>query len=94
MLLRATLTILSVSVFAQDITVQKISKLKLEKAKYVCPMHPDVMMKKSGKCPKCDAELNLSTKEQMKRDVKKITPVLFIQMLQVPNPQNVHNAKV
>lgn len=36
---------------------------------YSCPMHPDVTSDKPGKCPKCNMELNLSTKEKMKREV-------------------------
>jgi uncharacterized paraquat-inducible protein A len=36
------------------------------KAQYVCPMHPDVLSDKPGKCPKCNMDLTLSTKEQMK----------------------------
>ena len=72
MLMMAALTILSVSVFAQDTTAHKIAKQKTEKGKYVCLGHPDVMMEKSGKCPKCGAELNLSPKEQMKSDIMKI----------------------
>ena len=47
-------------------------KHKTEKAQYVCPIHPEVMMEKSGKCPKCGADLTLSPKENMKRDVMKI----------------------
>jgi len=29
---------------------------------YSCPMHPDVIMDKAGKCPKCGMDLVLSTK--------------------------------
>ena len=59
MLMMAALTILSVGVFAQDTIKQKIktSKQKPVKAKYTCSMHPDVMMDKAGKCPKCGARL-------------------------------------
>ena len=62
----AAITILSVSVFAQDTT-----KLKTEKVQYTCPMHPEVMMDEFGKCPKCGSDLTKSTKEQMKMDVMK-----------------------
>ena len=68
----AVLTILSIAVFAQDTTSKKTKKHKTEKAQYVCPVHPEVMMEKSGKCPKCGADLNRSPKENMKRDVMKI----------------------
>ena len=36
---------------------------------YSCPMHHDVASNKPGKCPKCNMDLTLSKKEQMKRDV-------------------------
>lgn len=38
---------------------------------YTCSMHPDVVMNKPGKCPKCGMELILSNKEQMKAAVAK-----------------------
>ena len=38
---------------------------------YTCPSHPDVMMDKAGKCPKCGMELNLSAKEDFKSKVTK-----------------------
>lgn len=38
---------------------------------YTCPMHPDVKMDKPGKCPVCGMDLNLSSKEQIKKDVTK-----------------------
>ncbi|TKK66323.1 hypothetical protein FC093_17210 [Ilyomonas limi] len=38
---------------------------------YTCPMHPDVISDKQGKCPKCGMDLTLSKKEQMKREVTK-----------------------
>jgi putative DNA topoisomerase len=33
---------------------------------YTCPMHPDVKMKKPGKCSKCGMNLTVSKKEEMK----------------------------
>ncbi len=78
MLMMAALTILSVSVFAQstpsqsgDTTAQKIKKQKTEKAKYTCPMHPDVVMNEPGKCSKCGMDLAKTKKEQMKMEVMK-----------------------
>lgn len=38
---------------------------------YTCPMHPDVISKKTGKCPQCGMELKRSNKEQMKAGVTK-----------------------
>ena len=54
----AALTILSVAVFAQDTTTQKTKKQETQKATYVRPTHPDVIMDKSGKCPKCGRNLS------------------------------------
>ncbi len=70
MLMMAALTILSVSVFAQD-TKQKAKapKQKSEKVQYTCPMHPEVMMDKAGECPKCGMDLIKSKKEHMKMEV-------------------------
>jgi len=36
---------------------------------YVCPMHPDMVSNKPGKCSKCGMDLTLSKKEQMKQEV-------------------------
>jgi len=64
----AALTILSVAVFAQDTTKQKVKtkQHKTEKITYSCPMHPDMVMDKPGKCPTCGMALQSSKKEQMK----------------------------
>lgn len=69
----AALTIVSVSLFAQDSTQQKskAAKYKTVKMKYSCPMHPDVVSKKPGKCSKCGMDLTKSKKEQMKMEVMK-----------------------
>jgi transcription initiation factor IIE alpha subunit len=40
-------------------------------AYYTCPMHPDVLADKPGKCPKCGMDLNLSSKEELKSKVTK-----------------------
>ncbi len=36
---------------------------------YACPMHPEVVNNKPGKCSKCNMDLMLSKKEQMKAEV-------------------------
>jgi uncharacterized paraquat-inducible protein A len=74
MLMMAALTILSVSVFAQDSTnhKMKMQKVKSEKMKYSCPMHPEVTSDKPGKCSKCGMDLIRSKKEQMKMEVMKL----------------------
>ena len=56
MLMMAALTILSVSVFAQDTTKHK-AKTQMESVTYSCPMHPEVTSTKPGKCSKCGMEL-------------------------------------
>jgi len=68
MLMMAALTILSVSVFAQDSTKHKmkVPKQKTEKTKYSCPMHPNEVNDKAGKCSQCGMDLALSPKEKMK----------------------------
>jgi len=73
MLMIAALTILSVSVFAQDSTMQKnkAPKQKTEKAKYSCPMHPGMKSKKPGKCSECGMEMSKSKMGHMKMDEKK-----------------------
>jgi len=38
---------------------------------YQCPMHNDVVSNKPGKCIKCNMDLTLSKKEQMKKEVMK-----------------------
>ncbi len=48
------------------------SKAQVTQNVYTCPMHPDVVSDKPGKCPKCGMSLNLSKKEQMKMEVMKI----------------------
>lgn len=61
MLMMAALTIVSVSLFAQDSTKQKskAAKQKMEMMKYSCPMkcEGDKTYDKAGKCPKCGMDL-------------------------------------
>ena len=61
-LMMAVLTILSVSVFAQDSTKHKMKapKQKTEKVKYSCPMHHNEVSDKAGKCSQCGMDLTLS----------------------------------
>jgi len=51
----------------------KITTFKppMSQSNYSCPMHHDVVSNMPGKCPKCNMDLTLSKKEQMKKDVMK-----------------------
>jgi len=71
MIMMAALTVFYVALAAQDTTKIKTKPVKKqsEKVMYTCPIHPDVMMEKSGKCPKCGRDLTKSLKEQMKMEV-------------------------
>jgi ssDNA-binding Zn-finger/Zn-ribbon topoisomerase 1 len=58
--------------FAQKDKANKTTTAPLEiSVEYACPMHPDVVSDQPGKCPKCNMDLTLSKKEQMKREVTK-----------------------
>lgn len=72
-LVMAVLTILSVSVLAQDTSISK-TKSRGEKTRtlYRCPMHPEVTSGQPGKCPKCGSLMALSAKEKMKMGVMKL----------------------
>ncbi|HQW13026.1 MAG TPA: heavy metal-binding domain-containing protein [Saprospiraceae bacterium] len=74
MLMMAALTIVSISLFAQDNTKQKSkdSKHKMEMTKYSCPMHPDVVSNKPGKCTKCGMDLTKSNNKLMKMEATKM----------------------
>jgi hypothetical protein len=41
-------------------------------ARYRCAIHPEITSDKPGKCPKCQRDLTLSPKEQMKMEVMKL----------------------
>ena len=73
MLMMAILTILAVSVFAQDSAKHKVKvqKQMMDSVTYSCPMHPDVVSDKAGKCSKCGMNLTASKKEQIKMEVMK-----------------------
>lgn len=47
------------------------STSKTNQATYSCPMHPDEVSNKPGKCAKCGMDLTRSKKEQMKMEVMK-----------------------
>ena len=68
-LLMAVLTILSVSLFAQNKAGKK--DVTPHKVFYTCPMHDTIAMTKPGNCPICGMKLQLSKKEEMKMGSKK-----------------------
>lgn len=60
------------SVFAAHSTTvvsdtTKTKKAKPAKVQYTCPMHPDVLSDKPGKCPKPNCGMNLVKKEPAKK---------------------------
>jgi putative DNA topoisomerase len=71
-----TLIILLVATFATVTTFAQKSKANNTNTKppavtvqYSCPMHPDMVSNKPGKCSKCGMDLTLSKKEELKHDV-------------------------
>lgn len=69
MLLMAVLTIMTVSVFAQEKAGKKDTREHI--TFYACPKHDTVSAKKPGNCPVCGMKLERSQKEQMKAAVTK-----------------------
>jgi transcription initiation factor IIE alpha subunit len=69
LLLMAVFTIVSVNIFAQEKAGKKDKGP--HPTLYTCPMHDSVAAKKPGNCPVCGMKLELSKKEQMKKDVTK-----------------------
>jgi hypothetical protein len=71
LMMMATLTILSFSVFAQD---SSKSKMKMDhhmkdSVIYTCTMDPDVVSDKPGKCPKCGMDL---VQKKIKIEAKRV----------------------
>ena len=64
-ILSAALLVSSVGLFAQTKPSQHDST-KQQATVYTCPMHPDVVSDKPGKCPKCG--MTLVAKKSMKMD--------------------------
>jgi hypothetical protein len=54
------------AIIVSDIAQTK--KMKPAKVQYTCPMHPEVLSDKPGKCPKCG--MTLVKKEAAKKPVK------------------------
>ncbi len=74
-----TLLIILIASFATFTTFAQKAKGNIKTPKstmtiqsnYRCPMHPEVVSNEPGKCSKCNIDLTLSKKEQMKKDVTK-----------------------
>lgn len=71
LLVMVIFTILSISVFAQD---SSKNKMKMDhhikdSVIYTCTMHPDVVSDKPGKCSKCGMDL---VQKKMKMEAKKV----------------------
>jgi hypothetical protein len=49
----------------------KTKKVKPAKVQYTCPMHPDVLSDKPGKCPKPNCGMTLVKKESPKKKAAK-----------------------
>ncbi len=52
-----TLIIVLIALIAGFTTFAQTGKKATEKAVYTCPMHPEVVSNKPGKCPKCGMAL-------------------------------------
>jgi len=52
-------------------TTPKTEK-KAKEVKYTCPMHPEVLASKPGKCPKCG--MDMVEKKEVKKDGTKKKP--------------------
>ncbi|HEY2721591.1 MAG TPA: heavy metal-binding domain-containing protein [Chitinophagaceae bacterium] len=63
---------LSMNVFAQEKAGKKDTTTHATLYSYACPMHPNFVSDKPGKCPKCGMDMALSSKEQLKANVTKI----------------------
>src|SRR5689334_476443 len=71
-ILALSVAIGSTGVFAQEKAGKKDTDQHVSIYSYACPMHPNYISDKPGKCPKCGMDLTqLSAKDQIKRDVTK-----------------------
>ena len=59
-------------IFAQEKAGKKDTTQHVMLYSYACPMHPNFISDKPGKCPKCGMDMAQSNKEQFKRDIAKI----------------------
>jgi hypothetical protein len=66
---------------SSDTTLVKDTHQKIVKDRYTCPMHPEVISDKPGKCPKCDMTLvkvksssNIKKSHKMQKDTSMSHP--------------------
>lgn len=76
------LVILVAGLFLVDTSVNQVygqtppnKEVKQQTVKYTCPMHPEVVKDKPGKCPKCEMTL-VEKKEMKKGGMKKDTTMM------------------
>lgn len=60
------------SLMAQKGTSRTSTQKEATIAMYSCPMHPEIVSDKKGKCSRCGMDKTRSKKEQMKMDVMKL----------------------
>lgn len=69
--------------FTQTTKPSKQRVKKKKQVQYSCPMHPDVVAKKAGRCPKCGMDLRMERKDETTAESKvnqDVTPnVPFVQ---------------
>ena len=73
LVLTVAFVIASASIFAQAKPAKKDTTQHAAAAVYTCPMHPEVVSSKPGKCPKCGMtlvkkETSPAKKTKMKKD--------------------------
>lgn len=69
LLMMASFSIITVTAFSQEKAGKKDTAN--HPAFYTCPKHADMKSEKAGYCSKCGMKLELTPKEQMKREVTK-----------------------
>ena len=66
-ILFAVANVFAVPAHHDKMTAHTTKKAKSAKNVYTCPMHPDVIAYKSGKCPKPNCGMSLVQKTDIKR---------------------------
>lgn len=64
----AVLLAANTATFAQGKTTKAPKHKTTKTVKYTCEMHPDVVMSKPGKCPKCGMKLTKMTGKKAMKD--------------------------